>query len=269
MNFQSKKSTHSRRFLKFVKIVAAIFVIVILGFFLIIAGGTYLFLSHSGKETISKKEIPEEVSAVVAATTPPSTTEPELPVDMSVQPKKRKPRQKLSPEQELARDNRVNNGIKFIKEIVELRKDSRLESAPPICDILCAPSVWEKPEGIEVWDYFNSFLEKESSRAFDDPKFRLAFELVNSYADILLVAGQTLEEIEPVIKRKNELSEAEKIYWSAKAPIIFARMATKMTDLIPTGKEQSKKVQELMKLNKQCEERSIDEIKEECQALSL
>ena len=243
------------KLLKFAKVVALIVVFVFFGVFLIIFVTTYLILNSTPAD---KRKTPKLIEAAIEAT-----------VDNISHPRSTKTNQLHSPKQDLARDTRIKQGIAFVKEIVALRDDQRLKSAPPICEVICKRSIWKKrAEGEEVWDQFNSFLAKEGSRAFDDPKFRLAFELVNLHADVVMVVGAALEEIEPIVQRKNELSEIEKIYWSAKAPIIIAGVVTQIKSLMPEGQKQNKIVKKLMELYKQCDTRSITEIEESCRAIS-
>ena len=256
---KNQTSSFKRKLLKFGRIALSVIAIVVCGYFLIVGVSTYVFLSSIEQNKSPTKNVKEEVSVIVPS------DEIDKPSNAL---EEKSPKQNLLQNQELAREGRLKQGMAFINKVIELRKDSRLAAAPPICEILCASSTWRKPdEGVEIWDHFNSFIEKEGSRAFDDPKFRLVFELANSYADILQAVEKTLEIFEP-LKKKIEWSAADKIYWSAKAPGIIAELAMKVTDLAPRSEKQRRVVKKFVELNKQCDERSVEEIQEACRTLS-
>ncbi len=241
---------------KFIKLLVIVATVGGCGLFLIVSGTTYLFFNSMAKHTIAdQKHAPKRLEAKINVSDPVRSQTREVPIIHK-------------PKQTQSRDARLKRSIEFIKSIVELRKDSRLSSAPPICDIICNKSTWRKSvEGEEVWDRLNSFLEKDGSRAFDDPKFRLAFEFANSYADMLLVAGEAWEKFEPLIQRKHDLSEVEKLYWSTKAPIVITHVATKISGLIPKTQRKSEIVKKIIGLSNQCDQHSITEIKNSCLVL--
>ncbi len=252
------------RIRKIAKVIALIGTIVTCGFFLFIFGATYLFLNSIGKDgAVNKKNENKRAETEPSVSYPSNSSEIASPVERSDQ------LQEVWSNQDVPRDNSVSQGLLFIKKIVELRQDQRFLSAPPICEIICQRSTWANhSEGVEIWDQFNSFLEREGSRAFDDPNFRLIYERINSYADVLMVVGEALKKIDPMMQRKNELSEAEKIYWSVKAPIIISHVATKMSGLIPKSKKQNKLVNEMIELRKRCGEHSFAEIEDSCLSMS-
>lgn len=174
----------------------------------------------------------------------------------------------LSAKNETARDLSVRKRIIFLKEIVSLRADPRLEMAPPLCEIICHQSSWnKKKEHGDIWERLNSFLEEEGSRAFEDPKFRLFFELTSAYADPLLITTETLETLEPILKRNKELSEYEKVYWSAYAPIYLANLVAKTSEVWPSSQRKIKAINKILDLSNQCGGRPAEDIENACETL--
>lgn len=266
MNVQAKKKSF---FVRFLKVVLVGFAICFCGLILFISVGTYLFLSYDSKETTSNKG---ETNEVVVAMPDSSPSLPELKKQTVAQtlesPKKRKKWSELSPEEQHESDTKLKESLNFLREFAVLRESPQYISAPALCDIFCAPSTFKgKAVGEKVWDRIRAFMAHEGSRSFDDPKFRLTIELVNIYADAMLVTGDVWEEITPVLERKNELSETDKIYWSLRAPGLIAEVAYKMKDLLPEIKKQQDMVKELMKLNNQCDDKPLAEIADTCQAI--
>ncbi len=226
MNSVSRNSKFITRLIRTAKILISIVAILVAGIFLAIMITFYLFLSSSEQNNISNKKN-------IYQTSGSSVAKDHIINQDSKSESKEEPEQDLS-SQRIDRQKNFNQQYKFMKEIANLRKDSRLESASPLCDILCSESKWQNhTEGIELWDQFNSFLEIEGSRAFEDPKFRLVFETANSFADVMISVGDLMEQFEPILDKKSELSETEKIYWSAKAPVLITNMANRVTNLIP------------------------------------
>ena len=267
MNVQAKKKSF---FIRFLKVVLIGFAICFCGLVLFISAGTYLFLSYQGKEnTASKKTEPSEVAAAMPDSSLSLTEEKiQTIAETPETPKKRKKYSQLSPEEQRESDAKMKEGINFFREFAVLRESPQYISAPALCDIFCAPSTFkEKAVGEEVWDKFRAFMASEGSRSFDDPKFRLSIEVVNIVADAMLVTGEVWEEFTPVLERKNELSETEKIYWSLRAPALIAKVAYKVKDLLPEVKKQEEMVRELTKLNKQCDDKPLAEIADTCQAI--
>lgn len=252
----------NRRLVRAIKIVISVTAILSVGIFFIVVIAVYSLLSSSGKNNLTNdrgvSQSPRSIGVM----------EHKIYETMGPSDSNEKPELNLS-RQKLDRERRFKQQYKFMKEIAVLREDSRFESASPLCDILCSESTWQnREENVELWDHFNSFLEREGSRAFEDPEFRLAFETANSFADIMIAVEKVMEQFEPVIDKKSELSESEKIYLSAKAPFLIANLASEFSNLIPQSKKQSKVVAKLIKLRKQCGSLSSVEIEKSCRVIS-
>lgn len=248
----------SHRFRKILKIFMSAVFFIIFGYFLIVFFITYLFLDYTSKKAMNKKQdLQEQVM------TAPDPT-PIAPYD-ELESNKTNVNQDFSLQQSFHRYNKLKQDLFFIKEVVALRNDEQFKLAPNICDILCFQSSWEHREkSLDFREQFNLFLQKEGTLAFDDPKFRLVLAKLDSDADILLVLGNSLEEIEPLVNEKYELSESEKIYWSLKAPLLIARVATKIKELYPKLQKNNKAINKLIELNKKCAKHSIAEIEDFC-----
>lgn len=240
--------------LKILRTTLCIFALCICSLVLFISVGTYLFLSYEGKENTTSPS--------------PSKVKSHSISEAIALPKKNKERQQISAEEEHASNERMKEGIKFMREFVSLREDSQFISAPPLCDILCAPSNFkEKALGKEIWDKFHAFMDSEGSRSFEDPKFRLVIEGVNVFADAMLVTGDVWEEILPIMERKNDLTESEKVYWSLRAPGLITEVVFKIREILPESRKQQEMVDELRKLIKQCDHKNTAEIEDTCQEI--
>ena len=161
-------------------------------------------------------------------------------------------------------DRRINAGLDFIDEIVAVGNDPRLGAASPLCDILCKPSTWSHLSAEKIEDRFRSFQKTEGARAFEDPEFRLAYETLNVYADVIQIVGHSMKEIGLLRQTDRELSNSEKILISAKAPLTISRLAAKIYYQFPISERRSEVVTEIQNLNEQCGKRSRAAIREAC-----
>lgn len=248
----------SHRFRKILKIFISAVFILIFSYFLIIFFITYLFLGYTSKKAMNKKQHQQEQVITAPDPTPVKSYD-------KLESNKTNVNQDFLIQQNFHRYNKLKQDLFFIKEVVALRNDERLKSAPNICDILCSQSNWVHHEkNVDLREQFNLFLQKEGTLAFGDPKFRLVLAKLDSNADILLVLGNSLENIEPLVNKKSELSESEKIYWSLKAPLLIASVATKIKELYPKIQKKNKIINKLIELNKKCAKYSITEIEDFC-----
>lgn len=84
---------------------------------------------------------------------------------------------------------------------------------------------------------------------------------------MLFFMGKTLKVLEPLRLRKNELSEAEKLALSARAPFLLSQMVTQMKPLAEKSTEKRAKVRKLIALRNQCSKLSQQDIEFTCQSL--
>jgi hypothetical protein len=151
----------------------------------------------------------------------------------------------------------------------ELQSKIAAHKSPPLCDVICNPSNFDRDRMLEErTPYLKSFYQENGERALKDPYFQLKLREIGFLSDIFPSSFRRIwMDVEQ--KRNEPLTVSQKISWSLRFEFAALKEASRLRDRWEDLKKESDRIQAFRDLIQSCQKglRPAKDLRSDCQRL--